>query len=116
MSKQSDYFFDQAERYDKVAALLEVEGQWCQGNEAVSAKGNDVSPMGRAAISWGFIGACDKYGAEPFYARGVLKISNPDEVHWSTAQWNDSPDRKQEQVVKLARDIARDLRRKAVNA
>lgn len=111
----SDYYFDQAERYDKVVALLEVEGQWCQGNEAVSAKGNDVSPMGRAAISWCLIGACDKYGADPSYARDVLTHRNCKDS-WSISLWNDDKRRTQKQVVKLARDTARELRRKAVNA
>ena len=76
-----------------------IEQGWCQKASARDAQGTRVLAMCSSAVKWCAIGAID---AEMQHEDGyhnpistIARVAGTDNV----AQWNDSPDRTQEEVL-----------------
>ena len=92
-----------------LAAAVLVEHGWTQGAGARGRSGKSVLPLGRSAVCWCAIGAimragdrdCDQMKA----AEETLLSLLPD--HETIAEWNDAPERTQDEVAIMLRLAAK---------
>lgn len=74
-----------ADKLRKARALIEDPARWTTGVLARSAKGNDVSPHGRAAVRWCGVGAALRVGlgfldldGQAILGARVIRLLEPD--------------------------------------
>lgn len=100
-------------RLERARALLAKPNGWTRGWYAKTQKNNEANPRSRAAVSFCVLGACDRVGAS---TQILSEIVIPKRAN-TLPDWNDHPDRTQEQVlalfdkaIKIARKRAEALR------
>ena len=90
----------------KAYILLSDRSKWCQGAEALNARGARVSANNPAAVRWCMLGAvvyC--YGPGTTYEYHVARIRKAINRAGSLGAWNDARGRTYEQVVDLLKRL-----------
>lgn len=88
--------FDEMTHYDRVWKLLEDPERWCQGDNAVDAKGYPVPPSSDRATRWCLRGAVRK--VYPNDWQSVVRLT-------PCIHWNDAPERTHAEVIALCKEL-----------
>jgi hypothetical protein len=88
----------------KVYELLSEDSRWCQNTMAKNARGKDAGADYKSAVSWCLSGALKKcYPPMEEYFKKISKVE--DFLGEEVCAWNDTPERKFEEVVALVRHL-----------
>lgn len=97
-------------KMDNLIALLRSSKRWTQGDWAEDAKGHSVGSRSRKAVKFCLEGAMEhcriKVETGPICEAIFTGIPEGMSIH----RWNDWPDRKHSEVLKLLRDARKELK------
>jgi len=91
-----------ADVLERAAALIEPEGSWTQGDNALDARREPTEPQMSDATCWCLEGALQRFGGRHLAYQAVRRVIGESNL-WG---WNDDPQRTQAEVVAALRKAA----------
>ena len=98
-----------AEVLERAADILNSKGAWAQGRYAVADTGKGCASLDERAVRWCAIGAMGKASGEGVggeFSTQAREFANMVAFGGSIANFNDAPERTQEEVVAKLREAA----------